>query len=690
MLWAEVKMRHFLFGIHCHQPLDNFHNVLDTAINKSYLPFLQTAAKFRDFKFAVHYSGWLLEYLKNHSSETFKLLRTLADNGQVEFFSGGFYEPILAAIPSAYRRMQVEKLNNFIRDNFGQTPKGLWLTERVWDPAIIPDLAACGIEHVIVDDYHFISAGFSKETLYGYYKTEQDGDTMNIFPIDQKLRYIVPYRDVPEIDAYINTIHDHRDHAAVIFDDGEKFGLWPDSHEWVYTKGWLTRFLEYLTSQQHVVSAHFGEFTQKEKPLGIVYLPSVSYREMGEWALFADKIEELEQVAQTLKAGGLQALGEIYVKGSIWQNFLVKYPEANRMHKRSLALAKKALEFNDAAFKEIVCKTQVNDALWHGIFGGLYLPNLRNNLYRYIIEAGLCLDKLANTKYPVAEKAMFDYDGYAKITLRTATVNAIFDTRDNGQMVAFENRPDGFNYQNTLARHREGYHKKMLAPPDALEQENTKAGEIATIHEAVLEVDDKVRELLHFDWYSRNSFIDHVVERFDAEAFANCSFQEFSDLTNRPADDFILEKEQASVTFIKKGGIFQENIRYACELSKHYTLTDKDELKFKIGLRGDFPKAYTYVLEFNFHFNDFNGLSINQHMLTPNFRLKSHTFTLCDNNAKTLKLTFDKEVELYAVLINTVSQSEQDVDLTAQALALFVPFELADEVVTAGSLQILG
>lgn len=684
-------MRHFLFGIHCHQPLDNFHNVLDEAINKSYLPFLQAAAQFKDFKFAVHYSGWLLEYLKNHSAETFGLLRQLSDNGQVEFFSGGFYEPILAAIPSEYRRMQVEKLNHFIRDNFGQTPKGLWLTERVWDSAIIPDLAACGIEYVIVDDYHFISSGFSKNNLYGYYQTEQDGCSMKIFPIDQKLRYIVPYKEVAEIDGYIHTVPDHRDHAAVLFDDGEKFGLWPDSYEWVYEKGWITRFLEYITSQEHVISSHFGEFTQKEKPLGQVYLPAVSYHEMGEWALFADKFVELEQVKAALKADGLQDLAEVYVKGSIWQNFLVKYPESNRIHKRSMALAKKSLEFNDPAFNEIVCKTQVNDALWHGIFGGLYLPNLRNNVYHYITEATLYLDKLMKTKYPVAEKAMFDYDGYEKITLRTAAVNAIFDMRDNGQMVAFENRPDCFNYQNTLARHREGYHAQMLAdkPVETPQTQGDKTEEIATIHDAVLEVDDSVRKYLHFDWYNRNSFVDHVVTAFDFKAFADCAFHELSDFTNRPADDFVLDSEGVAVTFFKNGGIFENGDKASCTLTKHYALNDRDELKFDITLKGDLPKAYTYVLEFNFHFNDFNALNINGQKLTPDFKIENYAFTVSDDSAKAIKLTFDKEVDLYAAVINTVSQSEKAVDLTSQGLAIWVPFEFADELQVSGLLQIL-
>lgn len=684
-------MRHFLFGIHCHQPLDNFHNVLNIAVNQSYLPFLQTVVRYPNFKFAVHYSGWLLEYLKNYSKETFRLLQQLAESGQAEFFSGGYYEPILAAIPSPYRRLQVNKLNTFIEEHFGQKPKGLWLTERVWDSSIVPDLVECGIEYVIVDDYHFISSGFTKETLYGYYQTEQDGYRIKIFPIDQKLRYMVPYKEVPEIDEYFATIPDDRDHAAVIFDDGEKFGLWPNSFNWVYEKGWLERFLAYITSQQHVVAAHFSDFAANEKPLGLVYLPSVSYHEMGEWALFADKFIELTQVKEALKDNGLQALADTYVKGSIWQNFMVKYPESNRMHKRSLALARQSLEFNNADFNETVCKTQVNDALWHGIFGGLYLPNLRNNVYHYIIDADSKLDKLSGAQFPLVEEARLNFDGFAKVSLRTAAVNAIFDMRDNGQMVAFENRFGCFNYQNTLARHYEGYHAQMLQKSTSAEKTHELAeGEIATIHEAVLEIDENIKQYLHFDWYNRNSFVDHVVEAFDFTALKNCAFHELSDLTNRPADAYEIDVENTAVTFTKAGGIFDEAEFYSCNLKKRFAINAKDELHFKINLKGNLKKAYTYVLEFNFHFNDFNAVSINGQLISADFQDKNYAFTIGYNNAKALKLTFDKEVELWAAMINTVSQSEKDVDLTPQGLAIYVPFAFVNDVEITGILQILG
>ncbi len=35
----------FLFGIHCHQPAENFYNVVDWAINESYAPFIEVALK---------------------------------------------------------------------------------------------------------------------------------------------------------------------------------------------------------------------------------------------------------------------------------------------------------------------------------------------------------------------------------------------------------------------------------------------------------------------------------------------------------------------------------------------------------------------------------------------------------------------------------------------------------------------
>ena len=65
--------------------------------------------------------------------------------------------------------------NEFIKEKFGFAPRGLWLTERIWEPHLPKVLARTGIDYVMVDDHHFLSAGIAPEKLLGYYVTEEEG-----------------------------------------------------------------------------------------------------------------------------------------------------------------------------------------------------------------------------------------------------------------------------------------------------------------------------------------------------------------------------------------------------------------------------------------------------------------------------------------------------------------------------------
>jgi len=66
---------------------------------------------------------------------------------------------------------------------------------------------------------------------------------VNVFPIDEQLRYLVPFRPPAEIGAYLVKRRAQGHQLAVLADDGEKFGGWPGTLEWVYTSGWLEGFL---------------------------------------------------------------------------------------------------------------------------------------------------------------------------------------------------------------------------------------------------------------------------------------------------------------------------------------------------------------------------------------------------------------------------------------------------------------
>lgn len=98
-----------LLGLHSHQPIDNFDSVVYEAIEKSYKPFFETVKDDDWFRFSLHISGWLFEFIKERDKELFTLIKSCHEKGMIEFFSGGFYEPILAAIPKRDRLLQVKK-----------------------------------------------------------------------------------------------------------------------------------------------------------------------------------------------------------------------------------------------------------------------------------------------------------------------------------------------------------------------------------------------------------------------------------------------------------------------------------------------------------------------------------------------------------------------------------------------------
>src|ERR1700687_1630730 len=154
-----------LFGVHAHQPAGNFPEVVRDARARCYGPFLEVLDRHPAFPFAMHISGWLMEFLSAEFPEDMRRLRTMVDRGQAEIFGGGDTEPVLAALPEAARRSQLRAMNERIARRFAVRPRGAWLTERVWEATIVPALADSGIEYVAVDDYHFLCAGQPAERL---------------------------------------------------------------------------------------------------------------------------------------------------------------------------------------------------------------------------------------------------------------------------------------------------------------------------------------------------------------------------------------------------------------------------------------------------------------------------------------------------------------------------------------------
>ena len=663
------KTTAFLFGIHMHQPVDNFGEVIERAVAECYGPFFDVAVRYPEFRFSVHCSGWLLEEIRRGYPKLFSQMQELAQKGTIELFGAGYYEPILSAIPSQDRRAQIGLLSDTIERHFGNRPRGMWLTERVWEASLIPDIHAAGVRYTVMDDYHFLCTGFDEARLDGYYMTEEGGTPLALFPISKKLRYATPFLPVNQALEAIKSYSRKHDSAAIIFDDAEKFGMWPNTHAWVYEQGWLESFIEAVLDDPAVTPMRFGDYVEKCRPRGIAYLPNVSYYEMGEWSLGAADAATLESLIEQIGQERFEAEGVKFLKGGIWKNFLVKYEESNRIHKRMLELSSLRSKIDNPEFSDSLYRLQTNDVLWHGVFGGLYLPNLRDNAYRYLIEC----ERIRHGGQNTIISHNPEMHAYPKALCVTEDLILRFDAQNGAQMIEFDTVSEGFNWQNSLTRRREAYHEKLLRDSNAGSEKSPQDG-IDTIHTIAHRADESLRDAMVYDWYTKNSFIDHISDAsFTLEHFRHCSFNELGDFANQP---FEMRIENESVTFERSGGLFLPD-RHPAHFVKRFR-PKAAGFAYAIEMQSPFEGLFNYVLECNLHFAKPEHVTINGTIVSEGGTLEHLTQILLADayTRKEIVISCDAPVTLHYVPLRTLSQSEKGFELTTQAisLALVLPF----------------
>jgi 4-alpha-glucanotransferase len=181
-----VKKINFIFGVHNHQPVGNFGQVFEALYDKSYEPFLSILRKHPKVKCTFHITGPLLEWIEENKPEYFKTLQEMVSLGQIEFFTGGMYEPILTILPDRDKIGQIRMLTDYLKKKFKVEVKGMWLAERVWEPHLTKALSDAGVEYVVIDDAHLKAAGLNEEQTFGYYVMEEQGATAAVFPISEK------------------------------------------------------------------------------------------------------------------------------------------------------------------------------------------------------------------------------------------------------------------------------------------------------------------------------------------------------------------------------------------------------------------------------------------------------------------------------------------------------------------------
>ncbi|MDH3733301.1 MAG: DUF1925 domain-containing protein, partial [Gemmatimonadota bacterium] len=450
----------FAFALHIHQPVGNFDHVFREHVDEVYRPFLSETRR-RGFRpITLHVSGPLLDWLEDHDAALLDEIGREVADGQIELIGSGRYEPILAALPHSDRIEQVQWMRSALTERFGTAPLGLWLTERVWEQDLAADLSAAGVEYTLLDDRHFLAAGLERDALDRPYSTEADGRRLTLLSIDERLRYLIPFAPVEQIVNFLQARFDDSAHALVLGDDGEKFGGWPGTRRWVYERGWLVSFLdamERLRADGVVELVTTGDVAHQPSG-GLAYPSPGSYREMEGWTLPRAANLELERLR------GVVDEKHPSIRGGHWRGFQARYPLSNRMHKSALALSRLCRERGDPlGARRAIGRAQCNDAYWHGVFGGVYLPHLRQAVWRELATA----EALLRSGEPLTVEIVdHDYDGLDEVRVHGENLSAVISPARGGGIESLLRLESGENDADVLARHHEAYHGDPgLAPP---------------------------------------------------------------------------------------------------------------------------------------------------------------------------------------------------------------------------------
>ena len=389
--------------------------------------------------------------------------------------------------------------------------------------------------------FHFRAAGLSDDQLTGYFLTEDDGRILRIFPGSEHLRYTIPFQPVSATIEHCREIANRSPGAVLTFgDDGEKFGTWPDTKAHVYGDGWLRSLFDNLTENSdwlHTVS--LAEAVRRTPAAGKVYLPDCSYREMTEWSLPVPAQEMFDEVVHEMEDHQRWRDLKSFVRGGYWRNFKTKYDETNEMYARMMHVSRRLMEAESAGvpanelatIRDHLYRGQCNCPYWHGAFGGIYLPHLRNAIFQHLISADNLLDHVTGVEKDSVQATAddFNFDAMQEVRLSNDKLCVWVAPGRGGRIYELDVRDISHNLLATLQRRPESYHQKVLAGP------SSEGEDVASIHDRVVFKQADLDQHLHYDRYARKSLMDHFYDNDATLESVSCgNAQERGDFVELP------------------------------------------------------------------------------------------------------------------------------------------------------------
>lgn len=432
----------------------------------------------------VHIGGRLLDHAAGHRPQVLGRITALHQQGRLELLGGAFYSPVLSAIPEKDAMGQVRFATNWLKRNLNIIPTGAWLPLRAWDPTLPGVLSQAGVRYTLIDDAQFFGAGLQPVHVHGHFVNHRAGNSVSLFPIDRRLTEAAvqaPIEGARQVFERTNEARqDEGDQVAVLAFDGDEvvgsgraeqlFAMFVEDHHWLKT----------IT-----LSRAFDAFPTR----GPISLLTGADPDLAEWACTAEARERRRYLQYRLDQAHAWSLVRYHVDRVIFDNFLIKYAEANHLHKRMLAVSEnidrlrtvlaerritgRVSETDTHARKvlERACdalwRAQSHASYWHKgkEHPGIYSPQLRISTTRQLMKAQHMVEKALGDPAKGgwwAGRRDYDADGNPEALVVSRELSAVVHAAQGGTLWELDMRRRQIPLQTGLSPVEEPYDDQLI------------------------------------------------------------------------------------------------------------------------------------------------------------------------------------------------------------------------------------
>ncbi len=417
----------------------------ETAWRDCFQPLLGALHHTPDVRVGLVLSGHLVEDLRERHPEGLEWIRVLLEREQIELIGTPVHEPITSLVPERDLVAQLKSHSTTLRKTFALRPTGAWLPWGAWDPCWPRVIAAAGFDYSFVPDRHIEAAGGRKGHVSGVFRTERDGDVIALLPVDERVAEVAGTVPVKTVLGHLQR-RSQREHGPVnLAIEGNRFGA-SGTLDAPGANAWFATFIAALAKARGVVrTVTPAEAVQLGPNHGRIYLaPSV-------------RSSMSVPVASTL----------------------VRYVEANRLHKKMLRVSRltsklRRLSTDENAerrpdptriqqIERYLHRAQDGAVYSHSGFGGATDPRRRALAWRDLIRAQLAaMRELRLHKRFIVERVDEDCDGIDEIVVTTPAGVMVVDPSLGGAVTELSLFEGHVNLADSFTRIVEPYHQALI------------------------------------------------------------------------------------------------------------------------------------------------------------------------------------------------------------------------------------